>query len=92
MTIRLSWLKTFLSPKWLFGLLFVPVMTMALPADRQQPIKISSDSVDIDNKKGVSVYHGNVVMTQGTTRITGDTITVCTEKREVHAHVIQGAK
>ena len=87
-----SWLKTFLTQKRLFGLLFVPVIAIALPADRQQPIKISSDSVDIDNRKGVSVYHGNVAMTQGTTRITGDIITICTKEREVTKIIAQGNK
>lgn len=79
------------------GLLFIPCIiipsiAVALPADRQQPIKINSDTADIDNKKGISVYHGNVVMTQGTTRITGDIITIYTKGREVNKVIAQGNK
>ena len=92
MTIQLPQPKTLLNRKWLVGLLFVPLMAMALPADRQQPIKINSDAADIDNKTGVSVYRGDVVMTQGTTRITGDTITIYTKGREVTKVIAQGNK
>ncbi|WP_257265452.1 lipopolysaccharide transport periplasmic protein LptA [Endozoicomonas sp. ONNA2] len=81
-----------LNRKWLTGLLFVPLMAMALPADRQQPIKINSDTADIDNKKGVSVYRGDVVMTQGTTRITGDIITIYTKDRELTRVIARGNK
>ncbi len=92
MTIRLPRLRTLLTRKWLVGLIFFPMMAMALPADRQQPIKINSDSADIDNRKGVSVYRGDVVMTQGTTRITGDIITIYTRDREVTKVIAQGNK
>ncbi|WP_257293545.1 lipopolysaccharide transport periplasmic protein LptA [Endozoicomonas sp. YOMI1] len=89
---RLPQPRARLNKKWLVGLLFVPFMAMALPADRQQPININSDTADIDNKKGVSVYRGDVVMTQGTTRITGDTITIHTRDREVTKVIAQGNK
>ena len=71
-------------------LLLVPAMAMALPSDREQPIEIESDSADIDNKKGVSVYRGDVVMIQGSTRITGDVVTVYTENQEVQKIVAEG--
>ena len=83
--------KALLNKQWLVGLLFVPFMAMALPTDRQQPIQINSDTADIDNKKGVSVYRGDVVMTQGTTRITGDTVTIYTRDREVTKVIAQGS-
>ncbi|MFK0570851.1 lipopolysaccharide transport periplasmic protein LptA, partial [Endozoicomonas sp.] len=40
----------------------------------------------------ISVYRGDVVMTQGTTRITGDIITVYTKEREVTKVIAQGNK
>ena len=89
---RLPQPKALLNKQWLVGLLFVPFMAMALPADRQQPIQIDSDTADIDNKKGVSVYRGDVVMTQGTTRITGDVITIYTRDRELTRVIAQGNK
>ncbi|USE38229.1 lipopolysaccharide transport periplasmic protein LptA [Endozoicomonas sp. SCSIO W0465] len=89
---QLARLTALLTRKWLTGLLLVPMVAMALPDDRQQPININSDSADIDNRKGVSVYRGDVVMTQGTTRITGDTITIYTSDREVTKVIARGDK
>ena len=71
-------------------LLLLPTLALALPSDRQQPISIESDSADIDNKNGVSVYRGNVIMTQGTTRLTGDVITVYSEQQDVQKVVAEG--
>lgn len=92
MTTGLPQSATWLIKRVLAGLLFIPVMAMALPADRQEPINIHSDSADIDNKTGVSVYRGDVVMTQGTTRITGDVITIYTREREITKVIARGHK
>lgn len=48
----------------------------ALPSDRDQPIRIQADSAELDDKQGVAVYRGDVVITQGTLKITGDTVTI----------------
>ena len=72
------------------GLLLMPILALALPSDRQQPINIHSDSADIDNKTGVSVYRGDVIVTQGTTRITGDVVTVYSQGQEVKKVTAQG--
>ncbi|MCY1348492.1 Lipopolysaccharide export system protein LptA [compost metagenome] len=48
----------------------------ALPTDREQPIRVQADSAELDDKQGVAVYRGNVVITQGTLKITGDTVTI----------------
>ncbi len=48
----------------------------ALPTDRDQPIRVQADSAELDDKQGVAVYRGNVVITQGTLKITGDTVTI----------------
>ncbi|WP_263142272.1 lipopolysaccharide transport periplasmic protein LptA [Pseudomonas sp. RIT-PI-AD] len=48
----------------------------ALPSDRDQPIRVQADSAELDDKQGVAVYHGGVVITQGTMKITGDTVTI----------------
>ncbi|WP_422412984.1 MULTISPECIES: lipopolysaccharide transport periplasmic protein LptA [unclassified Endozoicomonas] len=70
----------------------LPVMAQALPSDRQKPIEIESNTADIDNKKGVSIYKGNVVMIQGTTRITGDKVTIYSVQQEVKKIVAEGDK
>ncbi len=74
------------------GLLLLPCLALALPSDRQQPISINSDTADIDNKQGISIYRGNVVMIQGTTRITGDVITIYSTAREITKVVATGGK
>ena len=48
----------------------------ALPSDRDQPIRVQADSAELDDKQGVAVYPGGVVITQGTLKITGDTVTI----------------
>ncbi|HLD68408.1 MAG TPA: lipopolysaccharide transport periplasmic protein LptA [Pseudomonas sp.] len=52
----------------------------ALPSDREQPIRVQADSAELDDKQGVAVYRGDVVITQGTLKITGDTVTITQDK------------
>jgi lipopolysaccharide export system protein LptA len=56
------------------ALLLVPASGSALTSDRDQPIHIEADHVQIDDAAGVSVYTGNVVYTQGTIRLEADTV------------------
>lgn len=51
-------------------------LSFALPSDRDQPIHIQADTADLDDKKGTAIYRGDVIVTQGTLKITGDTVTV----------------
>lgn len=46
----------------------------ALSTDREQKIVIEADAAEADNRKQVTIYRGDVVITQGTMRITGDTV------------------
>ncbi len=48
----------------------------ALSADREQPINIEADRLDVDDAKGLGVYRGNVVLTQGSARLNADVIRV----------------
>lgn len=52
--------------------------TFALPNDSQQPIKISANTLKIDQKKKVSIYLGDVLYTQGSIRLTADKAVVKT--------------
>ncbi|GKT12492.1 MAG: lipopolysaccharide export system protein LptA [Thiomicrorhabdus sp.] len=45
-------------------------------ADEEQPINISADSLESQEQKGVSVYKGNVIITQGSLKLKGNIITV----------------
>ncbi|WP_077277617.1 lipopolysaccharide transport periplasmic protein LptA [Thioalkalivibrio denitrificans] len=53
----------------------------ALAAERDQPIRIQSDTATLDDQRGISVYRGNVVLTQGELVIHSDTLTVYTPGR-----------
>lgn len=48
----------------------------ALESDKNQPVYIEADSVEINDRTGVRTYQGNVLMTQGSVRITADKVTV----------------
>ncbi|TWI55394.1 lipopolysaccharide export system protein LptA [Pseudomonas duriflava] len=48
----------------------------ALPSDRDQPIRVQADSAELDDKQHVAVYRGDVIITQGSMRITGNTVTI----------------
>lgn len=46
----------------------------ALPQDREEPIRISADSASIDEKSGMTVYRGDVKITQGSLLIEADRV------------------
>ncbi len=49
---------------------------LALPNDRDQPIRIQADNAHLDDKKGVATYTGDVIITQGSMMIKGNTVTI----------------
>lgn len=60
----------------LLAFLLLPAAVRALSADREQPVYISADRVEVDEKAGVSHYIGDVHMSQGSLHVDADTITV----------------
>lgn len=48
----------------------------ALSSDRDQPMYVEADRADIDEQRGISVYRGNVKITQGTLQLTAAELTV----------------
>jgi len=48
----------------------------SLSTDKDQPIEIEADAAELDDQKGVTVYTGNVIVTQGSIHMTGDKMTV----------------
>lgn len=61
----------------LVGLGFLaPVSVHGLPEDREQPIRLEADRAQLDQNTGVSVYEGNVIITQGSMRLFADTATI----------------
>lgn len=49
--------------------------SFALKSDKDQPIDISADSLQIDDSKNISIYEGNVDLVQGSLHIKADKIT-----------------
>ncbi|MCK8516259.1 lipopolysaccharide transport periplasmic protein LptA [Methylonatrum kenyense] len=65
--------------------------SVATADQSRQPIYLDSDTAELDNTTGTSVYTGDVVMTQGVRRVTGDKMTVyTTENRQVRRIVVEG--
>jgi lipopolysaccharide export system protein LptA len=50
----------------------LPVAIAAGADERQQPVHLRADRIDISQKTGISHYRGHVVLTQGTLRLTAD--------------------
>ena len=82
-----------LAPEVILSLLLclaTPV-SFALESDKEQPIEVEADTAELDDIKNVSVYTGDVILTRGTIRMTGDKMTVYnTEKDELDALIMEG--
>ncbi|KZY59172.1 hypothetical protein A3742_13540 [Oleiphilus sp. HI0071] len=68
-----------------------PAQSHAIDVDRNQPIEIESDSATIDDSQGLSTYRGNVLIKQGSTKLTADNITVFAKDRSVTQIVAIGS-
>jgi lipopolysaccharide export system protein LptA len=71
-------------------LLLLTVAAHALESDRQQPIELTADSVDIDEGQGLSVYRGDVDLQQGSMRVLADVVTVYMQGRKPSKIVAEG--
>ncbi len=54
----------------------------SLTTDRDQSVEIEADWAEADDKRRVTVYKGQVVLMQGSIRITGDTLTMHFDKHD----------
>lgn len=60
----------------IMSLMSVALTAHALPSDSSQPIRLVADKATYSERTGVTSYSGNVVIEQGTLRITADNITL----------------
>lgn len=60
-------------------------------ADREKPIQADADKLTLDNAQKVSVFEGNVVIVQGTLRITADRVVLREDKEGNHHATGTGA-
>lgn len=63
----------------LCGALLLTASVWALPQDKQQPIEISADRAEIDERTGTAIYSGNVKLTQGSMQLDADVLTLHTD-------------
>lgn len=54
----------------------VAVPAAAQSDDANQPIRIQANAATLDDRKNVAVYTGNVIITQGSMRLTGSRVTL----------------
>ena len=62
----------------------------ALPSDRQQAIRIESDSATRNDKTGTTVYTGSVSIRQGSMHISANKVTVHTRQQKIDRVVCIG--
>ena len=60
----------------------------ALSTDSDEPIAIEADRAERDDTRRVTIYRGNVVIDQGSLRITGDTVTIHFDIRDDVAKIV----
>ena len=78
---------------YILGIILVSMMNcaFALSTDKQKDIEIEADSAEMDDIKGVTVYRGDVVVVQGSIRMTGHTMTVhFAESGDMELVIMQG--
>lgn len=71
--------------------LLLAVDAAALATDSEQPIEIQADFAELDDQEGKTIYVGNVVVTQGSIKMTGDKLKVnFSEARDLEDIFIEG--
>lgn len=75
----------------LLGLFIAAALpAQALESDRDQQIEIESDSAEFRELEGITVYSGNVRMSQGSILLLADTMSIYTEDGDVSRLVATG--
>lgn len=65
-------------------------LAQALPDDRNQPIHITADKALRDEKKGVTIYSGNVQLVQGTMELEADKLTIFHTSEDANEIIAEG--
>jgi len=74
----------------LLAMVAAPIESLALSTDSEQPMLIEADRAELDDATGISTYHGNVKVTQGTLVLTGDLMTVHSKGNDVDKVIMDG--
>ena len=57
-------------------LLLLPLSSHSMDSDRDQPIHVEADQLELREKEGISIYEGNVKLVQGSLEIESDRLVV----------------
>jgi lipopolysaccharide export system protein LptA len=57
-------------------LLLLPAQLWALANDRDQPIEVEADSLELGESENISIYQGNVKLVQGSLEISADRLVI----------------
>jgi len=68
--------RDFILCLWAALLLTAAPWAHAEKADRDKPINLEADTATVDDAKKISIYEGNVILTQGTLQIRADKLVV----------------
>jgi lipopolysaccharide export system protein LptA len=71
-------------------LLLVSLPVGALEGDQDQPMQLEADSLSIDESTGVSLYEGNVAITQGSMKLWADRLWVHRRQGKTEKIVSEG--
>ncbi len=64
--------------------------SFALPDDSQQPIHVSSDRAQKDDKRGITIYQGDVNITQGSLNISAEKVTIYSNTDSIDKIIAEG--
>ena len=72
-------------------LLAVPQTSLSLATDQKRDIEIVANASEIDDRKNITIFTGQVIVTQGSIRITGDKMTVTyNEHDDIDTLIMEG--
>ncbi|MEH6470874.1 MAG: lipopolysaccharide transport periplasmic protein LptA [Halopseudomonas sp.] len=75
----------------LCGAMLLASTCWSLPQDKQQPIEISADRAELDDRSGTAIYSGSVKLSQGSLELEADTVTLYTDgKGDIRRLVAEG--
>ena len=57
-------------------LFLLPLHCAALDSDREQPIEVEADRLEVREQENISIYEGNVKLTQGSLKILSDRLII----------------
>ena len=74
------------------SLIGVSLSAHALPSDANEPIRLLADKATYSERTGVTSYSGNVIITQGTLKLTANNITVnLSSNRSINSAIATGS-